>query len=205
MAKVLPYRQKACVCICQIMSKQLPRARAMHSKSVCRNTSLLCRPWPCPFQTTSHLCQIARHRETRKTELAVWKALWTLRATGSIQWIQYKSDLTASILTINNTLQRVNKILKGHGIFSNLGVHSTQVYIHLSCLFTFYVPDKQVWGSHDLINATNISNNQSWDWWDVHLKNCERQRRGYQKIYNQLNLFSCQIRSRWCLTKCVCL
>lgn len=124
MAKVLPYHLKACVYV-RLWLSSCPRACTMHSKSVCWNTSLLCRPWPCPFQTTSHLCQITRQREARKTELAVSKALWTLRPTGTIQWIQYKSDLTASILTINNTLQTVKKKLKGHDIFSNPEVHST--------------------------------------------------------------------------------
>lgn len=120
--------ESACVSICQIMNKQLPRPCTMHNKSVCWNTSLLCCPWPCPFQTTSHLCQIALQRETRKTEPAVWKALWTLRPTGTIQWIQSKPGLTASILAINNTLQRVNKKLKGQSIFSNLEVHSALMF-----------------------------------------------------------------------------
>lgn len=69
------------VCIWQIMTKQLPRTR----KGVRWNSSLLYRPWPCPFQSTSHLCQIDRQRATRKTELAVSKTLWTLTPTGTTQ------------------------------------------------------------------------------------------------------------------------
>lgn len=61
------------------------RMHTMHCESVCWNASPIYCPWPCPFQTSSHLCEIAQQRAERRTERAVSKALWTLRPTGTPQ------------------------------------------------------------------------------------------------------------------------
>lgn len=166
-AKVLPCHQE-CMCACLIMSMQLPWAGTLHRKSLRWNVSSLCRPWPCPFQTASHLWQIARQRERRGKQSWLFQKLFELQDRQAL-FSKFDLNLTWQhpFSTQITYFERVNTELKGHGILANLGVNSSIGFASvwqfnlISSLLT-----KNSWGSRYLINPI-ISKNQCQGWWYI--------------------------------------